>query len=85
MLESVGKDPVDKDQREVLEAFRMFANSRSWKRRMEEDIAAGLSAEAAVEKEQSAARRRLWANRLTPICVKGCRIWTICRTDCCAS
>ncbi len=59
MLESVGQDPVDKDQREVLEAFRMFANSRSWLRRMEEDIAAGLSAEAAVEKEQSAARRRL--------------------------
>ena len=59
MLKSVGQDPVDKDQREVLEAFRMFANSRSWKRRMEEDIAAGLSAEAAVEKEQSTARRRL--------------------------
>ncbi len=59
MLKSVGQDPVDKDQREVLEAYRMFANSRSWLRRMEEDIAAGLSAEAAVEKEQSAARGRL--------------------------
>ncbi len=59
MLKSVGQDPVDKDQREVLEAYRMFANSRSWMRRMEEDIVAGLSAEAAVEKEQSTARRRL--------------------------
>ena len=59
MLESVGTDAVDKDQREVLEAYRMFANSRSWIRRMEEDIAAGLSAEAAVEKEQSTARDRL--------------------------
>jgi len=59
MLQSVGQDPVDKDQREVLEAYRMFANSRSWLRRMEEDIAAGLSAEAAVEKEQSSARQRL--------------------------
>ena len=59
MLKSVSQDAVDKDQREVLEAFRMFANSRSWLRRMEEDIAAGLSAEAAVEKEQSAARGRL--------------------------
>ena len=59
MLKSVGQDAVDKDQREVLEAYRMFANSRSWMRRMEEDIAAGLSAEAAVEKEQSLARRRL--------------------------
>ena len=59
MLESVSEDPVDKDQREVLEVYRMFAHSRSWLKRMEEDIAAGLSAEAAVEKEQSSARRRL--------------------------
>ncbi|MEO1537711.1 MAG: phosphoenolpyruvate--protein phosphotransferase [Pseudomonadota bacterium] len=59
MLNSVSKDPVDKDQREVLEAYRMFANSRSWLSRMEEDISAGLSAEAAVEKEQSSARARL--------------------------
>ena len=59
MLETVGREPGDTDQREVLEAYRMFANSRSWMRRMEEDIAAGLSAEAAVEKEQSAARRKM--------------------------
>lgn len=50
---------VDKDQQQILEAYRMFANSRGWMRRMEEDIARGLSAEAAVEKEQSAARARL--------------------------
>ncbi|PWE33310.1 phosphoenolpyruvate--protein phosphotransferase [Maritimibacter sp. 55A14] len=43
----------------VLEAYRMFANSKGWVRRMEEDIARGLSAEAAVEKEQSAARARM--------------------------
>jgi len=49
----------DKEQHEVLQAYRMFANSRSWMRRMEEDIARGLSAEAAVEKEQSAARARM--------------------------
>ncbi|MEM6384614.1 MAG: phosphoenolpyruvate--protein phosphotransferase [Pseudomonadota bacterium] len=59
MLKSVSHDPVDKDQREVLEAYRMFANSRSWLQRMKEDISAGLSAEAAVEKEQSSARARL--------------------------
>ncbi|MBI1418987.1 MAG: phosphoenolpyruvate--protein phosphotransferase [Limimaricola sp.] len=47
------------DQVQVLEAYRMFANSRSWIRRMEEDIASGLSAEAAVEKEQSLARTRM--------------------------
>ncbi|KHQ54489.1 phosphoenolpyruvate--protein phosphotransferase [Mameliella alba] len=44
---------------QVLEAYRMFANSKGWMRRMEEDIARGLSAEAAVEKEQSTARARM--------------------------
>ncbi|MEM6728945.1 MAG: putative PEP-binding protein, partial [Pseudomonadota bacterium] len=48
-----------KDEVEVVETFRMFANSRGWRRRMEADIASGLSAEAAVEKEQSQARARL--------------------------
>ncbi|MGL6209960.1 MAG: phosphoenolpyruvate--protein phosphotransferase [Paracoccaceae bacterium] len=52
-------ESLDKDQKAVLEAYRMFAHSRGWLRRMEEDIALGLSAEAAVEKEQSAARNRL--------------------------
>jgi len=47
------------DSAEVLETYRMFANSRSWLRRMEEAIDLGLSAEAAVEKEQSQARARL--------------------------
>jgi phosphotransferase system enzyme I (PtsP) len=49
----------DKEQLQVLEAYRMFANSKGWMRRMEEDIARGLSAEAAVEKEQSTARARM--------------------------
>ncbi|WP_128254478.1 phosphoenolpyruvate--protein phosphotransferase [Falsirhodobacter deserti] len=52
---------LDKEQRQVLEAYRMFANSRGWLRRMEEDITRGLSAEAAVQKEQSAARARMEA------------------------
>jgi len=52
-------ETLDKEQVAVLEAYRMFAHSRGWLRRMEEDIAAGLSAEAAVEKEQSTARSRL--------------------------
>jgi phosphotransferase system enzyme I (PtsP) len=50
---------LDKEQVAVLEAYRMFAHSRGWLRRMEEDIEAGLSAEAAVEKEQSTARSRM--------------------------
>jgi phosphotransferase system enzyme I (PtsP) len=49
----------DKDQTEILEAYRMFANSKGWMRRMEANIDSGLSAEAAVEKEQSAARARM--------------------------
>jgi phosphotransferase system enzyme I (PtsP) len=55
----LGAEALDKDQRQVLEAYRMFAHSRGWVKRMEDDIARGLSAEAAVEKEQSAARARL--------------------------
>lgn len=49
----------DKEQLQVLEAYRMFANSKGWMRRMEQDISQGLSAEAAVEKEQSIARSRM--------------------------
>ena len=50
---------VDADEVAVLEAYRMFANSRSWLRRMEDDIRSGLSAEAAVEKEQGFSRTRM--------------------------
>jgi len=54
-------DPAqaDGDHRQVLEAYRMFANSKGWMRRMEESIARGLSAEAAVEREQTRARTRM--------------------------
>ena len=55
----LGAVSLDKEQKQVLEAYRMFAHSRGWLRRMEEDIQRGLSAEAAVEKEQSAARNRM--------------------------
>ena len=58
MLGAMGRG-ADKEQVKVLEAYRMFANSRSWVRRMEENIALGLSAEAAVDKEQSATRARM--------------------------
>lgn len=54
-----GARATDKEQAEVLEAYRMFAHSASWMRRMEADVSNGLSAEAAVEKEQSLARTRL--------------------------
>ena len=54
-----GSGAEHKEQMQVLETYRMFANSKGWMRRMEEDIARGLSAEAAVEKEQSTARTRM--------------------------
>ncbi len=54
-----GAHAIDKDQAQVLETYRMFANSSSWLRRMEADVINGLSAEAAVEKEQSLARARM--------------------------
>ncbi len=57
MMESTAA--MDPEQVQIYETYRMFANSKSWLRRMEEDIGNGLSAEAAVEKEQSLARSRM--------------------------
>ncbi|MEM6307366.1 MAG: phosphoenolpyruvate--protein phosphotransferase, partial [Pseudomonadota bacterium] len=51
--------PQNSEQKEVFEAYRLFANSKGWRRRMDADIARGMSAEAAVEKEQSTARARM--------------------------
>ena len=50
---------ASEEHRKILEAYRMFANSKSWLKRMEDDIESGLSAEAAVEKEQSTFRTRM--------------------------
>jgi phosphotransferase system enzyme I (PtsP) len=47
------------EHREVLEAYRMFANDRGWVRRLDEAIRNGLTAEAAVEKVQSDMRARM--------------------------
>lgn len=58
MVSEVG-EAASGEHLQVLRSYRMFANSRGWVRRMEDDIAAGLSAEAAVEKEQSTARTRM--------------------------
>ncbi len=49
----------DKEQIEVMESYRMFANSRGWVARLEASIDSGLAAEVAVEKEQSATRARM--------------------------
>jgi phosphotransferase system enzyme I (PtsP) len=57
--EMLSMSVADKEQRQVIETYRMFANSKGWMRRMQDDIQSGLSAEAAVEKEQSVAQTRM--------------------------
>src|SRR5258706_14980959 len=59
------------DHRDVLEAYRMFANDRGWERRMEAAVKEGLTAEAAVERVHNATRTRMlrqndpyWRERL---------------------
>ncbi len=47
------------EHREILEAYRMFANDRGWATRMREAVATGLTAEAAVQRVQSDTRARL--------------------------
>ena len=59
------------EHRDVLEAYRMFANDRGWQRRLGEAVEAGLTAEAAVEQVQNQSRARMlrgadpfWRERL---------------------
>ena len=54
-----GGVPSEGEHRDVLEAYRMFAQDRGWNRRMEEAVRAGLTAEAAVEKVQNDNRARM--------------------------
>ena len=51
------------EHREVLETYRMFAEDRGWMARIEEIIASGLTAEAAVHRVQSDIQAR--ANQVT--------------------
>jgi phosphotransferase system enzyme I (PtsP) len=62
------------EHREVLEAYRMFAHDQGWVKRLQEAIASGFSAEAAVEKVQNNTRARImrqtdpfWRERLHDI------------------
>ncbi len=47
------------EHRDVLEAYRMFAEDRGWLARIREAIASGLTAEAAVQKVQNDTRARM--------------------------
>ena len=51
--------PADGEHRAVLEAYRMFAYDDGWRRRLEEAVRNGLTAEGAVEKVQSDTRARM--------------------------
>ncbi len=53
------------EHRDVLEAYRMFAHDRGWIRRMNEAVATGLTAEAAVAKVQNETRARV-VNQTAP-------------------
>jgi phosphotransferase system enzyme I (PtsP) len=54
-----GAEAGQGEHRDVLEAYKMFAEDRGWTRRLNEAIQAGLTAEAAVEKVQSDTRARI--------------------------
>jgi phosphotransferase system, enzyme I, PtsP len=54
-----GELPDGGEHREVLEAYRMFAEDRGWLHRLEEAVRTGLTAEAAVERVQSDTRARM--------------------------
>ncbi len=47
------------EHRDVLEAYRMFANDHGWSHRLHEAVGTGLTAEAAVERVQSDTRARM--------------------------
>jgi len=52
---------VGGDHRDVLDAYRMYAEDQGWLRRIGEAIDSGMTAEAAVQKEEDDMRARLGA------------------------
>jgi len=58
-LFSAGDLAQQGEHREVLETYRMFAADRGWMARIEEIIASGLTAEAAVHRVQSDIQARM--------------------------
>ena len=58
VLESAAH-PITGEHRDVMETYRMFARDRGWLRRLEEAVASGLTAEAAVDAARTEARSRL--------------------------
>jgi phosphotransferase system, enzyme I, PtsP len=50
---------VEGEHREILEMYKMFAYDEGWKRRINEAIDSGLTAEAAIERVQQRTRMRM--------------------------
>ncbi len=59
LIAASGDLPVAATTRDVLEAYRLVAEDAGWLRRVAERIAAGLSAEAAVQRAASEVRERM--------------------------
>jgi phosphotransferase system enzyme I (PtsP) len=59
--ELIGHDRLasEGEHRDVLEAYRMFANDRGWLRRLKDAVKTGLTAEAAVDLVQNQSRSRM--------------------------
>ena len=58
MLES-SEVELTGDTREVIEAYRLFANDQGWRQRLMDAVRSGLTAEAAVERVQDETRVRI--------------------------
>jgi phosphotransferase system enzyme I (PtsP) len=58
MLEDEGMARAG-EHRDVLEAYRMFAQDRGWMKKLQEAVQTGITAEAAVERVQSDTRARM--------------------------
>ncbi len=52
-------DVLGREQLDILEAYKMFANDRGWIERLHEAVDSGLTAEAAVQRVQVDTRRRM--------------------------
>jgi phosphotransferase system enzyme I (PtsP) len=58
MLESSELDLAG-ETRDVIEAYRLFANDKGWRQRLRDAVRSGLTAEAAVERVQDETRTRM--------------------------
>ena len=55
----LARSKLEADSREVLEAYRLFANDRGWHDRLRSAVQSGLTAESAVERVQGENRTRM--------------------------